>query len=124
MIFLDTHVVLWLYAEPERIPAPVQLHLDAGDLVISPMVRLEISFLHEIGKVLDETTSVLGVLERDLDLRIDTDGWARAAEAAAHLSWTRDPFDRLIVSHALVYAAPLCSRDGTIRDHYRHAFWT
>ena len=123
MTFLDTHVVLWLYAEPKHIPSSVQVRLDAGDLVISPMVRLELAFLHEIGRVLDEAASVLCVLERDLDLYVHTAGWARATEAAAYLSWTRDPFDRLIVTHALVYAAPLCSRDRTIRDNYRHAFW-
>ena len=123
MIFLDTHVVLWLYAEPRRVPTSVQTRLDADDLVISPMVRLELAFLWEIGRVLDEPTSVLGVLERDLALSVHTDGWARAAEAAAYLSWTRDPFDRLIAAHALVYAAALCSRDTKIRDHYRHAFW-
>ncbi|TVR56833.1 MAG: PIN domain-containing protein [Spirochaetaceae bacterium] len=123
MLFLDTHVVLWLYAEPSRIPKTTRRIIDATELFISPMVRLEISFLHEIGRFLDEPEGVVGVLGKDLGLRIESTGWARAAEIAAHLGWTRDPFDRLIVAHALAYNAALCSRDRFIRDHYSHAVW-
>jgi PIN domain nuclease of toxin-antitoxin system len=97
MLFLDTHVALWLYAEPARIPVATQRIIDGE--------------------------GVIGALTRDLELSIETAGWARAAEIGAHLTWTRDPFDRLITAHALCYNASLCTRDGTIRDHYSHAVW-
>ena len=79
MLFLDTHVVLWLYAEPSRIPAATARMIDQYQLYISPMARLEMALLHA--------------------------GWSRAAEVGAHLSWTRDRFDRLITAHALAYIA-------------------
>jgi len=65
----------------------------------------------------------LGVLERDLGVQLETAGWLRAAEIGNHLSWTRYPFDRLIVAHALAYSAVLCTRDRRIRDNYSHATW-
>lgn len=123
MIFLDTHVALWLYAEPARLPASVVAALDAGELFISPMVRLEMALLAEIGRLRHDPDGIVGALTRDLGLEIDTHGWNRAATVAAHLSWTRDPFDRLITAHALAFNAPLCTRDHTIREHYSGAFW-
>jgi len=123
MLFLDTHVALWLYAEPARIPVATQRIIDAEELFLSPMARMEMSLLYEIGRLTDDPEGVVGVLARDLQLSIDTAGWARAAEVGAHLTWTRDPFDRLITAHALCYNAGLCTRDGTIRDHYSHAVW-
>ena len=123
MIFLDTHVALWLYAEADRIPPSVQERLDDAELFLSPMASLELSFLNEIGRLRDDPAGVIGVLERDLGLSIEEEGWSRAAAVACHLSWARDPFDRLIVAHAICFSAPLCTRDAVIRDHYSHAFW-
>ena len=45
------------------------------------------------------------------------------ARAARALSWTRDPFDRLITAAASVSNHPLLTPDQTIRDHYAAAFW-
>lgn len=123
MLFLDTHVALWLYAEASRIPEATQRTIDEAELYISPMVRLEMSFLHEVGRLVEEPEAVVGVLARDLHLEVETGAWARAVEVAAHLSWTRDPFDRLITAHALCYGAELCTRDATIREHYAHSVW-
>ena len=123
MLFLDTHVALWLFAEPYRIPKATQQLIDERELFISPMVRLEMSFLCEIGRVTEDPAGILGVLERDLGVQMETAAWLRASEIASHLGWTRDPFDRLIVAHALAYSAELCSRDRTIRDNYSHASW-
>lgn len=38
-------------------------------------------------------------------------------------SWTRDPFDRLIVANAKAAGAPLITKDERIRKHYRRAIW-
>ena len=124
MVFLDTHMVVWLFTEPARIPASVRKRIDEADLFVSPMVRLELSLLAEIGRVTLPAEAFLSALHRDLDLQVEESGWLRCAEIADHLSWTRDPFDRLIVSHAIAFAAPLCTRDRHLRDNYRAAFWT
>jgi len=38
-------------------------------------------------------------------------------------TWTRDPFDRLIVSQARLADVPLLTRDRTIHTHYPRAIW-
>ena len=101
----------------------MQTRLDGAELFVSPMVRLEICFLNEIGRLRVPASAVLGALSADLGLRVEDAGWARAAEVADHLSWTRDPFDRLIAAHAICYGADLCTRDTVIRDNYGQAFW-
>ena len=123
MVFLDTHVAVWLFAEADRIPGVVQERLDRADLFVSPMVRLELSLLSGIGRLRVPASAVLGALSADLGLRVEEAGWARAAEVADHLSWTRDPFDRLIAAHAICFGALLCTRDAVIRENYGQAFW-
>lgn len=43
--------------------------------------------------------------------------------AAMDLSWTCDPFDRLISAHAIVANAPLVTADEKIREHLPLAIW-
>jgi PIN domain nuclease of toxin-antitoxin system len=123
MVFLDTHAIVFLYADQRKIPSAVWSFLDNDELYYSPMARLELDFLYEIGRLHEDPRALLSVLQRDYFLSVDESGWLRAAEAASTLSWTRDPFDRLITAHALIRGAPLLTRDENIRDHYRHAFW-
>jgi PIN domain nuclease of toxin-antitoxin system len=49
---------------------------------------------------------------------------ADLVRAAAPLSWTRDPFDRLIAAHAIVADAPLVTADQTILENLPLATWS
>jgi PIN domain nuclease of toxin-antitoxin system len=50
--------------------------------------------------------------------------FAIIAEIAIGETWTRDPFDRLIVSHAKANGrAALVSRDELIAAHYSNTIW-
>jgi len=54
MIYIDTHIAVWLYQKNlDLFAAHVKDFLDTHDILISPMVSLELSFLHEIGKIKD-----------------------------------------------------------------------
>lgn len=44
-------------------------------------------------------------------------------QSAAGLTWTRDPFDRLIAAHAIVAGAPLLTADRTILENLPQAVW-
>jgi PIN domain nuclease of toxin-antitoxin system len=121
--FLDTHAAVFLYADHRQIPRQVWAVLDGEDLFLSPMAGLELDFLYEIGRITEDPRTILDSIERDYHVSLEHEGWIRAPEIARTLSWTRDPFDRLIVAHAITFGAYLLTRDERIRHNYRHAFW-
>ncbi|MEI6438294.1 MAG: PIN domain-containing protein [Candidatus Omnitrophota bacterium] len=123
-LYLDTHAAVWLYAgEVDRFPARARRRLEASSLVISPMVLLEIQFLREAGKVDIKPERFLREMKQDLDLALCQAAFTDIALAAVVLSWTRDPFDRLIVAQASAAEAPLLTRDKSILEHYSRAVW-
>lgn len=124
MIHLDTHVVIWLYNDAlQRLPARARRRLQAGPPSVSPMVRLELGFLHERGRIIPAPVTVLAELGRVLGLIESCAPWADVITSAEPLTWTRDPFDRLIVANALADGADLMTADEQIRAHLPAAVW-
>jgi PIN domain nuclease of toxin-antitoxin system len=124
VIYLDTHVVAWLFAGViELIPARIRQRLDAEDLVISPMVSLELQYLHETKRTARPASVVLGALSGAIGLRVCDLPFPRVIETALGQAWTRDPFDRIIVSQAALRQASLVTKDHVIHKHYARAIW-
>ena len=125
LIYLDTHALAWLYAgQAERIPAAVRRAINEREVLISPMALVELQYLIEIGRFTDPVEQVVEILGRDLGLEICDLPFPRVARRALELSWTRDPFDRLIVSQASLREAPLVTKDREIHQHYPGALWS
>ena len=124
MIRLDTHVVVWLYTgETERFSEAARAALDTENPVISPIVQLELSYLHEVERLSVGGADIVSDLERRIGLRRSDADLAALTDAAAALTWTRDPFDRLIVADALVTGATLLTKDRRVRRHTSIARW-
>ncbi len=124
MIHLDTHVVAWLYdGQIARLPRAVSTLLEENDLAVSPIVQLELEYLHEIGRLATSSSAVLDDLEGRIGLRTSAALFAQIVEHASRLSWTRDPFDRIIVGTAMADDVVLVTRDTTILDHCSLARW-
>ena len=52
MIYLDTHVVVWLYAgDTERLSVHARQHIESNELLVSPIVLLELAYLKELGRI-------------------------------------------------------------------------
>lgn len=66
---------------------------------------------------------MLAALQSEIGLEVADVSLSDLVEAAVDLSWTRDPFDRLIAAHAIVANAPLVTADETIREHLALATW-
>lgn len=123
MIYLDTHVVVWLYAGlVEKLSQPARALINEHEIEISPIVRLELQYLHEIGRVTEDANVIVTDLSSRIGLNVCTKRFNAISRAIA-LSWTRDPFDRLIVANADLNDNILVSKDQDILDHYRHARW-
>lgn len=124
VIRLDTHVVVWLYTgEAEQLSAAAVAAIEQHELVVSPMVQLELSYLHEIDRLAIGGADVIADLGRRIGLRRSDVALEALVDTAASLTWARDPFDRLIVADALVAGTALLTKDRSIHDHTTIARW-
>ena len=124
LIYLDTHVVVWLYAGlTERFSESMQTLLNEHDLLISPIVRLELHYLYEIKRLSVDAQVILTDLSQRLGLTVCPKVFDTVMMHATQITWTRDPFDRILVAHASVNNDLLVSKDQAILNHYTKARW-
>jgi PIN domain nuclease of toxin-antitoxin system len=124
LIYLDTHVAAWMFAgRTDLLPPAVQAYVETCDLLVSPAVELELQYLFEIRRTAEPAQVVLEALEQAVGLKVCDLPFRAVVGIARGESWTRDPFDRLIVSQAVLRPAPLATRDRIIRSHCPLAFW-
>jgi PIN domain nuclease of toxin-antitoxin system len=97
--------------------------MESGNAFFSPIVELELTYLYEVGRVSKPASAPLASLRRSIGLQLADVSLAELVEAANTLSWTCDPFDRLIAAHAIVANAPLITADETIRENLPLATW-
>lgn len=116
---LDTHVLLWLLGDPDRVPTAVRDRLadPAEELWVSAASALEVATKQRLGKL-----AASGLLAAWPD-RIADIGAAELAVTSSHgllagsMRWEhRDPFDRLLVAQATVEAMTLVTVDTALRD--------
>jgi len=124
MIYLDTHVLLWLHGGLlDRFTTRGRRLLEQNDLMISPCVKLELQYLFEIGRTTVPADLVVGDLDGQIGLSICDLPFGIVVNRALALDWTRDPFDRLISAQALCRGIPLLTKDKTIRRRVKLAVW-
>lgn len=123
--YLDTNVVVWLaQGDLRRISAKAQNLLEKSELLISPMVLVELEYLHEVQRILFSSREVLLKVEHELGIRVCDLPFPRIASVVIDEKWTRDPFDRTIVAQAKANGlAVLITADEEIRRHYPKAVW-
>ena len=125
VIYLDTHVVAWLYdALVSRLSKAAEEAIERSSvLAASPMVRLELQYLHEIGRILAPPSEILAELRQSIGLRESDPSLSVVVDSALGIDWTRDTFDRLIVAEAQHANAALVTKDLRMRDNYDRAIW-
>ena len=124
MIYLDTHIVVWLYAGLlEKFSQSIKTILNENEILISPIVRLELEYLYEIERVKEPAHVIIADLADRIGLRVCEKDFNAIVSQAIKLTWTRDPFDRLIVANAALNDNILISKDQNILDHYPHTRW-
>ncbi|MCT1558503.1 type II toxin-antitoxin system VapC family toxin [Helcobacillus massiliensis] len=114
---LDTHVLLWLLGSPGRVKAELREELQKAEnrLVVSAASAFEIAQKTRVGKLAGEPVlqSWSQLLQEARILEIPLTGEDMILAGA--LSWDhRDPFDRMIVSHAIRHRAQLVTADRVV----------
>ena len=121
---LDTHIIIWLYSKDfSQFTPKVQKLLHSSELIVSPMVRLELALLYEIGRVNSPPDMVFRDLQSTLPITVLDLDFALASKEAETLQWTRDPFDRLIVATSQATRIPLLTKDRNILANFNLAVW-
>jgi PIN domain nuclease of toxin-antitoxin system len=122
--YLDTHVVIWLFAgERHRLSTAATEQIRNEELLVSPAVVLELQLLHEIKRLRAVAFRVIERLSSEIGLAICQLPFTSVLEHAVKQSWTRDPFDRLIVAQASANDAALVTKDQEILGHYGRSIW-
>ena len=114
---LDTHFVLWIVTGADRLSSfPwIERYRPWG---ISPVSLLEIQYLAEIGRIEIQNPQFTDTLVEDPRFVIDEIPLVPLMRRAIELTWTRDPFDRLIAAHSSVRRVPLCTTDRNMRENH------
>ncbi len=113
LILLDTNALLWLQGRHKR---SRPLSRWAGRLYISPASLLEIQFLLEAQRVRLRPGMRVADLADDPRWLLDEPPAAAWFSVAVDLTWTRDPFDRLLVAHSRYREWRLATGDGDLID--------
>lgn len=94
--FLDTHAAVFLAeGNAEAFGRAAEDLLERSALFVSPVVRLELQFLHEVGRIAVAPDVILTLLATDCGVTLANDPIQAVVLHAMRLQWTRDPFDRL-----------------------------
>jgi PIN domain nuclease of toxin-antitoxin system len=121
---LDTNVVVKLFGgRSDEISKAACRVLDKSTPVISAAVILELELLFEMRRAVVNATTVLASLQSQLGLQVCSLPFKDIAEHSLAETWTRDPFDRLIVANAKAAGATLLTADEKILKHYPRAIW-
>jgi PIN domain nuclease of toxin-antitoxin system len=110
VILLDTHALIWL-AQGHRRARQLARH---QRLHLSPATILEIQFLAEAGRLRFAAGHSATALSFDSRWRIDAPPADKWFSAACELTWTRDPFDRLLAAHAALRGWKLATADDVL----------
>jgi PIN domain nuclease of toxin-antitoxin system len=120
-VVLDSHVVHWWSAEPDRISSAAAKAIgDADELAIADITWFELAWLarHERIVVTIPIAAWLGRLATQVRTVAVTPAIANTAVALPS-SFPGDPADRLIYATAIENGWPLVTKDERFRNH-RH----
>jgi Uncharacterized protein conserved in bacteria len=124
VVYLDTHIVLWLHdALVERLSLTAAAAINDNALRCSQFVLLELQFLYEIRRIRTAPSVIVASLKQSIGLTLSEVLLEDIMSAAMTLDWTRDVFDRMLAAEALITGYGLVTKDQHIRSHLALSIW-
>lgn len=124
--FLDTNIVIFLYEKnTTMLSEEICDILDSYEntFYISHITNLELQYLFEIQKIIISPEEIISSIQSLFPIEYSSKNISKIIEKANTLSWTRDPFDRIIAANALIENMPLITSDRNILAHCKSAIW-
>jgi PIN domain nuclease of toxin-antitoxin system len=115
-ILLDTHLLLWAFAQPAKLSAAARKQIDAAEIYVSAASIWEISIKSALGKLAADPADVLAAIEPAGFTLLNVTG-EHAAKVAQLPPLHKDPFDRMLVAQALIEPMLLLTNDAALRGY-------
>ena len=124
VVYLDTHIVVWLYAGlTDKLTDIAKKTIDGCDVLISQFIRLELQYLFEIARIKVKPETLIPYLSKAINMKVTNYPLDRVIEEALKIDWTRDVFDRLLVAEAVARGSGFITADKNILSNLRQAVW-
>ena len=111
-LLLDTHVLLWWFADDRRLGSRARALIGnpAHDVLVSVVALWEVALKLRVGKLRADIAEIGNAIGREgfLLLPIEVSHLLALASLPAH---HRDPFDHLLIAQAIVENADLMTED-------------
>ena len=124
---LDTHVFLWMAAEPDRLSSDARKNiLDPENLLYVSIVSLwEMQIKHQMGKLaLDVSiTDIWEQFQEENDLILLNLCVSHIWKLGQLCDYHKDPFDRLLIAQAQCEDMALISADNAITHYDVRVAW-
>jgi len=115
---LDTHFLIWITGNAKRIRRyPWLSHYEPWG--VSAISFLEIQLLTESGRLNLRNPQFTEAVLSDARFAVDEVPLVALIQKSLQLSWSRDPFDRLIAAHSIARRVPLCSVDSVMIENHK-----
>jgi PIN domain nuclease of toxin-antitoxin system len=125
-LLLDTHMLLWSLADPQRLPQPARDAIESGDneILFSAASIWEVAIKAQILRLefgVDAETMIEAAREtRFGELAISAQHAAAVARLPLH---HKDPFDRLLIGQAMTEPARLMTADKALAAYSNDLVW-
>lgn len=118
MVLIDTHVLLWLLFDDDKLSNTAKNALENNKCCVSIVSFWELALKTSLGKLrLPKTLSQILLECEKMAIDVVNVTFEDCLTVQTLPFIHRDPFDRMIISHAMMENMPLVTHDGNIHKY-------